>query len=113
MVGTRGRYRYLVPRSGPDRRTGRNRRAAGRGSRAARAYRGSRIPKPAVLPYLQKTRRAERYEEGRLSWVEHPDPDSAPTDFGREVLRASLERNAGEMGMFAAMFTIPSAGEHM
>lgn len=46
-----------------------------------------------------------------MSWVKHPRPDAASTDEGRQVLSQSLERNHGEMGMLAAMFTFPALSD--
>jgi len=48
-----------------------------------------------------------------MSWVKHPQPDAASTEQGRQVLSQSLERNRGEMGMLAAMFTFPALGDQM
>ena len=48
-----------------------------------------------------------------MSWVKHPQPDAASSEPGRAMLSKSLERNAGEMGMLAAMFTFPALGDEM
>ncbi len=48
-----------------------------------------------------------------MSWVDHPQPDAAHTDEGRRMLSRSHERNNGEMGMLAAMFTFPALGDEM
>lgn len=48
-----------------------------------------------------------------MSWVKHPQPDDAHSDEGRRLLSGSLERNHGELGMLAAMFTFPALGDEM
>lgn len=48
-----------------------------------------------------------------MSWVDHPKPDAATTETGAQTLRDSLERNHGELGMLAAMFTFPALGDAM
>lgn len=48
-----------------------------------------------------------------MPWIEHPDPEEALTDFGRETLREALVRNHGVMGMYAAMYTFPQGADHM
>ena len=45
--------------------------------------------------------------------MNHPRPDAASTVQGRLVLSQSLERNHGEMGMLAAMFTFPALGDQL
>ncbi len=48
-----------------------------------------------------------------MSWVKHPQPDTARTEHGQQTLRQSLERNHGELGMLAAMFTFPALGDQL
>jgi hypothetical protein len=48
-----------------------------------------------------------------MSWIKHPQPDTARTERGREVLESSLERNRGQIGMFGAMYTFPALGDGM
>ncbi|MHB8588271.1 MAG: hypothetical protein ACYDA0_05370 [Candidatus Dormibacteraceae bacterium] len=48
-----------------------------------------------------------------MSWVEHPGPETAPTEHGREVLESSLKRNRGQIGMFAALYTFPALSDGM
>lgn len=48
-----------------------------------------------------------------MAWVQHPDPDAASSEFGRQLLRRSLARNQGELGMAAAAYTFPELGDNL
>lgn len=48
-----------------------------------------------------------------MSWVEHPKPESAISEHGREVLESSWSRNRGQIGMFGAVYTFPALSDGM
>lgn len=48
-----------------------------------------------------------------MSWIQHPEPDVAVSEYGRHVLHRSLERNRGKMGIVGAMYTVPYAADHL
>jgi hypothetical protein len=48
-----------------------------------------------------------------MAWVEHPRPQEATSEYGREKLQSSWERNAGRMGMGAAAYTFPELGDNL
>ena len=48
-----------------------------------------------------------------MSWIEHPKPEVAGSEYGREALHSSLVRNRGQLGMYAAFYTFPAAPSGM
>ena len=48
-----------------------------------------------------------------MSWIEHPKPEVAGSEYGREALRSSLVRNRGQLGMYAAFYTFPALADQM